>query len=225
MEDISACLSLFSPRRHRPSVMSDDRAFPSGGAEHDRPVIRSLAELRDYVREDYAVSDGFWTPGFQAVATYRLGVWCHGGGARLLKAPIRMLYRLLNLRMRNVHGIELSAQTRIGRRFRIAHQHGIVIHRRAVIGDDCLVRHGVTIGAVGGRRSDRGGPGKDGAPRLGDRVAIGAGAVLAGPIRIGDDVLVGPNAVVMTHVPPGAIVSSPQSRIMAPPPRREGKRN
>ena len=89
---------------------------------------------------------------------------------------MRRLSCSLDLFVRNVYGIQLSPQTQIGRRLRIVHQHGIVIHKSAVIGDDCLIRHGVTIGAARG----------PGAPRLGDRVEVGAGAVLVGNIRIGD---------------------------------------
>jgi serine O-acetyltransferase len=121
---------------------------------------------------------------------------------------------------RNVYGIELSDRTRIGRRLRIAHQNGIVIHGQAVIGDDCVIRQGVTLGARGGGRGSRTGK-VPGAPHLGDRVEIGVGAVLAGPIRIGDDVVIGPNAVVMTHVPAGAIVSAPPARVIGQPPRRD----
>ena len=62
---------------------------------------------------------------------------------------------------------------------------------------------------------------KRGRRSLGDRVEVGAGAILVGNIRIGNDVTIGPNAVVTTHVPAGAIVASPQSRIFLPPPRRE----
>ena len=61
--------------------------------------------------------------------------------------------RFLSFIVRNVYGIELYPTARIGRRFCIAHQHGIVIHKLAMIGDDCLVRQGVTIGA-GGIRDD-----------------------------------------------------------------------
>jgi serine O-acetyltransferase len=195
-------------------------AAASGGprAQPERPVIDSFAALRSHLREDYAVNKGFWEPGFQALAAYRLGVWCNGVGNRLVRVPARLLYRVLSLIARNVYGIQLSTSTRIGRRLRIAHQHGIVISGSAVIGDDCLIRHGVTIGLLGGARAGRSAAG---APQLGDRVEVGVGAVLVGPIRIGDDALIGPNAVVMTHVPAGAIVASPQSRIIAPPPRRD----
>jgi serine O-acetyltransferase len=179
------------------------------------PAIGSFRELRTQVREDYATNHrAFWTPGFQAAAVYRLGLWCNGIRRKPLRAPVRLVYWLLNVFVRNVYGIELYATARIGRRLRIAHQHGIVIHQHAVLGDDCILRQGVTIGTL--RAGQKAPP-----PVLGDRVEIGAGAVIVGPIRIGDDVVIGPNAVVMTNVPSGAIVASPQSRIVKPPPRRQ----
>jgi len=199
---------------HHPSP----RAFPAAG-RRPRPRI-STGELLGLLREDYATNRRsrmkwtFFTPGFQAIAVYRLGVWCNGLRPALLRAPTRLVIGFLAFLVRNFYGIELYPTAEIGRRFGIVHQHGIVIHKLAVIGDDCLVRQGVTIGAAG-VRDDAALP-----PRLGDRVKIGAGAVLAGPITVGDDVTVGPNCVVMTNVPSGSIVTAPPSRIMTPPPRR-----
>ncbi len=63
----------------------------------------------------------------------------------------------------------------------------------AVFGDDCIVRNGVTVGL---RHT-----GERGAPVIGDRADIGAGAKVLGSIRIGDDVAIGANAVVITDVP------------------------
>ena len=177
----------------------------------EAPIIASFSALQTIVREDRGRNPGFWSPGFQALATYRLGVWSKSIRSRALRFPVRLLHNFLNVIVRNVYGIQLSPKTGIGRRLRIAHQHGIVIHGAVVIGDDCLIRQGVTIGLARG----------PGAPRLGDRVEVGAGAILVGNIRIGNDVTIGPNAVVTTHVPAGAIVASPQSRIFLPPPRRE----
>lgn len=182
------------------------------------PRIVSFGELSGYLREDYATNDRkgtwtFWTPGFQAAAVYRLGVWCNCIRPRVFRAPLRLAIGLVNFFVRNFYGTEIYPTANIGRRLRIAHQHGIVIHSRAEIGDDCLLRQGVTIGADGRNLA---------APQLGNRVKIGAGAVIAGPIIVGDDVTIGPNAVVMTNVPHGSIVASPQSRIMSPPPRRKG---
>jgi serine O-acetyltransferase len=128
-----------------------------------------------------------------------------------VRAPLRLLVGFFAFFVRNFYGIELYPTAEIGRRLGIVHQHGIVIHKRTVIGDDCLIRQGVTIGI----RDAEAMP-----PRLGDRVKVGAGAVLAGPISIGDDVVIGPNTVVMTSVPAGSMVTAPPSRIMTPPPRR-----
>jgi serine O-acetyltransferase len=187
------------------------RAIPERYAE---PRIASFGELRGYIVEDYRTNKSrFWSAGFQALATYRLGVWVKSIRWRLLRFPVRLLHRFLNGFVRNFYGIELQPPTVVGRRLEIAHQHGIVIHPRAVIGDDCLIRQGVSLGGL------RPGP-VSRAPTLGDRVEVGAGAMIIGRIRIGDDVVIGPNAVVTTNVPAGSIVASPQSRIMTPPPRR-----
>ncbi len=181
--------------------------------------IASLRALGALVREDLRHNGGVSFPGFQAVALYRFGVWKDGIGPKLVRVPFTLVYRLLYIFVRNVYGIELPLTARIGRRFHVGHQHGISVHGNAVIGDDCIIRQGVTLG------QDRPTPGvpveKVPAPRLGDRVEIGAGAMLFGGITIGEGVRIGPNAVVMTSVPAGAIVTAPPARIMALPPRRK----
>jgi serine O-acetyltransferase len=193
---------------------ADGHSGTAGLEERPVPRIASFGELRDFLREDYRTNKrNFWSPGFQALAAYRLGVWVKSIRWRLLRGPVRLLHRFLSFFVRNFYGIELQPTTVVGRRLEIAHQHGIVIHPRAVIGDDCLLRQGVSLGGL------RPGP-VSRAPTLGNRVEVGAGAMIIGRIRIGDDVVIGPNAVVTTHVPPGSIVASPPSRIMTPPPRR-----
>lgn len=181
--------------------------------------IASLGQLGRLVREDLRHNGGVSYPGFQAVALYRFGVWKDGIGSKLLRVPFTVVYRFLYIFVRNVYGIELPLTARIGRRFTVGHQHGISVHGNSTIGDDCIIRQGVTLG------QDRPTPGvpveKVPAPRLGDRVEIGAGAMLVGGIRVGDGVRIGPNAVVMTSVPAGAIVTAPPSRIMALPPKRK----
>ena len=107
----------------------------------------------------------------------------------------------------------------IGRRFRIGHQNGIVIHKFATIGNDCLVRHGVTLGRGGIERANSPETFRDTAPVLGDRVDVGVGAVIVGKIRIGDDVHIGPNAVVLTDVPAGATVMAPMAKIIRAAPK------
>jgi len=94
-------------------------------------------------------------------------------------------------------GIDLPCEALVGRRFRIDHFGGIVISGDAVFGDDCIIRNGVTVGL---RHT-----GHRGSPVIGNRVDIGAGAKILGPIRIGDDVAIGANAVVIKDVPANSI--------------------
>jgi serine O-acetyltransferase len=95
----------------------------------------------------------------------------------------------------------------VGRRVIIEHQSGIVIHGDAVIGDDCIIRQGVTIG---NRRLNR----PLDAPRLGNRVSVGAGAKLLGSIHVGDGAQIGANAVVFEDVPAGAAAVGVPARIV-----------
>jgi serine O-acetyltransferase len=157
------------------------------------------------VCEDWVANErSLMRPGFQALMVHRVGSWVMALPRlpRLLLAPF---YAVAFWFVRNVYGIELPHRTKVGRRFNIAHQSGIVIHPFAEIGDDCVIRQNVTIGAAGNRVA---------APRIGNRVDVGAGAVLAGRIKIGDDARIGPNVVVMINVPAGAIVVPNAPRIL-----------
>ena len=76
---------------------------------------------------------------------------------------------------------------------------GIIISPVAQIGEDCVIFHQVTLGVNGRKSLDQG-------PILGDRVSVGAGAKIIGPVTIGDDVTIGANAVVTKDVPSGMTV-------------------
>ncbi|MEM7228640.1 MAG: serine O-acetyltransferase [Planctomycetota bacterium] len=164
--------------------------------------------LRAQLHEDWLTNgEDRSRPGYRALRMYRFGVWRMSVKPRLLRAPLSLIYRMLHRRVRNRYGIELHYTARIGRRFLIAHQGAIVIHEHATIGDDCLIRQGVTIGAAGTYSIED-------APVLGDRVSVGAGAMILGRVTIGDDVTIGPNAVVMSNVPAGAMVVAPPARVI-----------
>lgn len=174
--------------------------------------IDSLKELWFLIKEDKRTNDDSWLrPGCQAMIMYRLGVYAAGEKSPLLRLPCSLLYKTLRIFIRNFYGIELYATATLGRRVRLAHQHGIIVHHYARIGDDCLLRHGATLGRTTdeGIRAD--------APRLGDRVEVGTGAVLAGGITIGDDVSIGPNAVVLKDVPANSFVMSPLPKVLPRP--------
>ncbi len=116
---------------------------------------------------------------------------------RLLRIPFSIVYRSMFRFVRNHYGIEVPYSASVGRRVVFEHQHGIVIHGAAEIGDDCVIRQGVTIG---NRYLDK--PLE--APVLGQRVNVGAGSKILGKITIGDDVNIGANAVVIINVPSNA---------------------
>jgi len=163
------------------------------------------------IREDLHFHSSDWTlPGFRAVAVHRYGNWVMDRSPGMLRSILFALYRIMYRYIRNYYGIELPRTTRIGRRFLLGHQSGIVIHWNAVFGDDCMIRQNVTIGAITPERGAE-------APRFGNRVQIGAGAVILGPVTIGDGVRIGPNTVVMTNVPAGATVFVAPSRIIQLP--------
>jgi serine O-acetyltransferase len=136
-----------------------------------------------------ALIRGLLSQGFQALFAYRIFRWFYE--RRIPTQPVRFFVERFT---EIITGISIPAQARVGKGLRIHHFGGIIVHSTAVIGNDCTVYHGVTLG-------DRGGGG--GAPRVGDRVLIGAGAKLLGDIVIGDDCVIGANAVVLTTVPAG----------------------
>ncbi len=159
--------------------------------------------------EDYRTHESDWhRPGFRAIACYRFGVWRMGVRIRPLRMFLSFVYKALYRHCAYVYGIEVPYTARIGRRVKFEHQHGIVIHGACVIGDDCVIRQGVTLGI-----KDEHFP--NDAPRLGMRVSIGAGAKLMGAIRVGNDVRVGANAVVLQDVPSNCTVVGIPARVVS----------
>jgi serine O-acetyltransferase len=177
----------------------------------ENPVIMQVGLLR-LLREDLRRHGlDILSPGFRAVAAYRFGAWARSRRPGLIRIPLMLLHGIFYRHVRNVYGIEIHTSSQIGRRLLIGHQNGIVIHRFATFGDDCLIRQGVTFGEAGlGRDNFAAGIG----PVVGNGVDIGAGAIILGNVRIGDDVNIGPNAVVMTDVPAHTTVLAPLARMM-----------
>jgi serine O-acetyltransferase len=175
----------------------------------EQPTVR---EFLGVVIDDWRTHDRDWRmPGFRALAVHRIGTYRNTLRHAAIRRPLAPLVRSLERRIRNRYGIELISTATVGRRVRIAHQGGIVIHPRAVIGDGCVIRQSVTIGNGVAFQAES-------PPVLGADVFLGAGAVVIGRCLIGDGVRVGPNAVVTTHVPERAMVVAPKSRVFAPAP-------
>jgi serine O-acetyltransferase len=152
-----------------------------------------------------AQREGLLALGFWALLVYRFGHARFVIKNKIIRAPWTILYVILHKLTEIFCGISIGSTAKIGRRLTIEHHGCIVIHGDSVIGDDCLIRHGVTLGNTGY---------KDlyGAPTLGNRVQIGAGAKLLGRISVGDDAIVGANAVVTRDVPEHAIVGGVPAR-------------
>ncbi len=154
--------------------------------------------LWQQIKEDWIAHGQDWTkPGFRAVAVLRFGVWRMKIQPKLLRAPFSILYGMLYRKIRNTYGIELPYTVQLGRRVIIEHQGAIVIHGDCVIGDDSIIRQGVTLG---NRYLDR----PFDAPKLGKCVNVGAGAKIFGNVTIGHGANIGANAVVLCDVPAGA---------------------
>ena len=110
------------------------------------------------------------------------------------------LYRALLQHYSHKYGFQILPNTRIGKGLYIGHRGTVVVNGLAEIGDNCTLTHLVTIGQA--NRGER-----KGCPKIGDRVWIGAGAVVVGKIVIGDNVLIAPNAYVNFDVPSNSIVA------------------
>lgn len=160
----------------------------------------------DLICEDWRTHErDIWRQGFWTLMIYRFGRWRYGLPG-LLRKPFSFIYKLLKFGGQVMTGIDLPCETTVGRRLKIEHFGGIIVSGDSVLGDDVVIRNGVTIGL---RRT-----GERGAPVLGNRVDIGAGAKILGNIRVGDDAVIGANAVVLQDVPCGALAVGIPARII-----------
>jgi serine O-acetyltransferase len=117
-------------------------------------------------------------------------------------------YKVLLNHYRFRYGFEIHEATNIGPGLYLGHFGGVVIHPDAVIGNNVNIAQGVTIG-----QTSRGS--KAGVPVIGERVWIGANAIVVGAVSIGDDCLIGPGAYVNFDMPPGAVVIGNPGKIVS----------
>lgn len=145
-------------------------------------------------------------PGLHAVILHRVAHW-------LWQHELRLLARLVSEVNRFATGIEIHPGARMGRRLFIDHGMATVVGETAVIGDNCTLYQGVTLGGTGketGRRH----------PALGSNVLVGVGASVLGFITVGDNSVVGAGSVVLEDVPPDSTVVGVPARLV----RQGGKR-
>lgn len=179
--------------------------------------MTSPTPLRDTIYQDLWHSCALWehptgrarvtqairrilvTPRVRVVVMFRISQWC------FTRPRGRWVAYLLQQRILKVSGAELHPAATIGPGLNLAHSSGIVIGRDVEVGEDLLIFQGVTVGDNGST---------DGQPRLGNRVRLGAGAKVLGPIRLGDDATVAANAVVIADVGESAVVAGVPAKVL-----------
>ncbi|WP_083283324.1 serine O-acetyltransferase EpsC [Humibacillus sp. DSM 29435] len=186
--DGDEAVTASAPRRPHAAVLGLVRTVAS----------RALEDLDAAIERDPAASSrvevALTSPGL-------LAIWAHRGTHALWSRPGgRLPARVLAQGVRFATGVEIHPGARLGRRFFIDHGMGVVIGETAEVGDDVMMYHGVTLGGRSMHPVKR-------HPTVGNRVTIGAGARILGPVLIGDDVQVGANSVVVKDVPGGAVAT------------------
>ena len=126
-----------------------------------------------------------------------------GTMAMLQRKAARITHGVLSV----LTGSDIDVGFQFGRNLHLPHPTGVVVHRGAVVGDDCMVMQQVTVGQLA----------TGGVPVIGSRVYIGAGAKVLGPVNIGDDARIGANAVVLKDVPPGATAVGVPAKVVSAP--------
>ena len=166
--------------------------------------MRIIEDVRSVFARDPAARNIFEIltcySGVQAVIFYRLTHF-------LWRYKLRWIARFISTLARWITGIEIHPGAVIGRRFFIDHGMGVVIGETAIIGDDCMIYHGVTLGGTTWDKIKR-------HPTLKNGVVIGAGAKILGPITLGNNVRVGSNSVVVRSIDDNETVVGIPGRIV-----------
>ncbi len=173
-----------------------------------------VADFKSCMENDPAAR-GFWGgleviftyAGFHAAIMHRFAHFLHE------KVHIPFIPRVISQIGRFLTGIEIHPGARIGRGLFIDHGMGVVIGETTIVGDDCVLFQGVTLGGTGKEIGKR-------HPTLGDNVMVSAGAKVLGNITLGDNVKIGAQSVVLKDVPPDCTVVGVPGRIVI----REGIR-
>lgn len=197
---------------HPPSLPATHVAARPGSLNLNPPGVGLWALLGEDLRTH---DGGLLEQGFWAVAVHRFGNW-RMGLPKLARAPMTLLYRIAFKWVEWTCGITLPYTVPLGRRVRIWHHGGMILHATR-IGDDVHIRQNTTFGIA---RRD----GLHQLPVIEDRVDIGCGAVVLGAVTVGHDSAIGANAVVVKDVPPHSVaVGIPAKVVKTVDPRRDTK--
>lgn len=142
----------------------------------------------------------FLYPGFHILVFHRIA---HA----FYNIKLKFIARLISQLGRFLTGIEIHPGAQIGKRLFIDHGMGIVIGETAQVGDYCTIYHGSTLGGTGKDKNKR-------HPTIGNKVLVGAGAKVLGPITIGDNVKIGAGAVVLKNTESNVTIVGVPGRIV-----------
>ncbi|MCR5278101.1 MAG: serine O-acetyltransferase [Lachnospiraceae bacterium] len=163
-----------------------------------------LKEEKRIIKErDPAIHSGMEVllyPSFKALISYRIA-------HRLYLRKHYFLARLISQKAARKTGIEIHPGATIGNGLFIDHGHGVVIGETAIIGDNCTLYQGVTLGGTGKEQGKR-------HPTLGNNVMVSAGAKVLGSFSIGDNSKIGAGSVVLSEVPPNSTVVGVPGRVV-----------
>lgn len=174
------------------------------GATNQNPVGIGIGSL---LREDLRTHEGkLLEQGFWALAVHRFGNWRMSIPTKLLRMPFSIVYKLLYRGVEWTCGISLPYTVKVGRRVRIWHHGGMILHA-ASIGDDVQIRQNTTFGVA---RTDH----NFELPVIDTGVDIGVGVCLLGDIRIGRGAVIGANAVVLKDVPDYAVAVGVPAKVV-----------
>jgi serine O-acetyltransferase len=164
-------------------------------------------DLSRYLARGYRARDLWLNPAVWAIASYRLSHWLYvNKPMALIRIPLKMFSFVTMKSCVVILEMDLDPQATIGGGLYIGHIGGVHINPGAVLGRNCDLAHGVTIGASA--------MGRQGVPVVGDDVYIGARATLVGKIKVGNGAKIAANTLVMNNVPPGATVMGVPGRIV-----------
>ena len=174
-------------------------------------LFKNIAyDIRAVLERDPAARNGaevfFLYPGVQAVFWHRTAHF-------LYKHGLKFLARWISQTTRFFTGIEIHPGAVIGRGLFIDHGMGVVIGETAVVGNNCTIYQGVTLGGTGKEKGKR-------HPTLGDNVMVGSGAKVLGPFRVGSNSKIAAGAVVLSEVPENSTCVGVPARVV----RLEGER-
>ena len=162
------------------------------------------SDINAVLQRDPAARNGFEVfflyPGFHAVRNHRVAHW-------LYKKRMFFMARLISQISKFFTQIEIHPGAQIGEGLFIDHGAGVVIGETTIIGNNCTIYQGVTLGGTGKDSGKR-------HPTIGDNVLIGAGAKILGPFEVGENSKIAANAVVLREVPPNSTCVGVPARVV-----------